>query len=129
MSGEAPGKGATYEQGGWRSRARQRSRPEVVAAVALAARGGKREDGPAPAGDANLLKAYVAPLRGRYSANEDAQGRWWHKVGWSTPTGRVYLASSYDAPVTCFAALADLCEMIEECKRGLRKPSPDKYPG
>lgn len=129
MSSEAQEKGVTYGPGGWRSRARTKSRPDVTAAVARAARGGDREDGPAPAGDAKLLEAYVAPLRGRLSINQDAKGRWWFKLGWSTPTGRVYLAASYDAAVTAFCGLVDLCEQLEEVKRGLRKPSPDRWPG
>lgn len=129
MSGEAQEKGATYGSGGWRSRRRETSRGDVRDAVALAARGGLRVDGPAPAGCAKLLAAYLAPLQGRFSANPDAQGRWWYKFAWKTPTGRVYIAASYDESVVLFAAIADLCEQVEEIKRGLRKPSPDKYPG
>jgi hypothetical protein len=129
MSSEAQEKGAPYGPGGWRSRARVQSRPDVVRAVQMAARGGERADGPAPAGDAKLLEAYVVPLSGSVKANPDKKGRWWYKLAWATPTGRVYLASSYDGPVTFYAALVDLCEQLEECHRGLRKPSPDRYTG
>lgn len=129
MDGEAQGKDTAYGPGGWRSRARVKSRPSVTSAVARAARDGVREDGAAPAGDAKLLEAYVAQVHGRVSINPDAKGRWWYKLGWSTPTGRVYLACSYDGAVPLFAALADLCEQLEEVKLGLRKPSPDRYTG
>lgn len=126
MSREAPESGGTYGPGGWRSRARQKSRPEVCLAVALAARRGLRADGPAPAASGHLLEAYVEPLRGSYAANYGKDGRWWHKVAWWTPTGPVYLAVSYETCVETSVALFDLCEQIEEVKRGLRKPSPDK---
>ena len=129
MSSEAQGKGVPYGPGGWRSRARQASRPDVVRAVQMAARGGEREDGPVLAGDAKLLAHYVAPLVGSVKSNPAKDGRWWYKLAWGTPTGRVYLAASYDAPVSFYAALVDLCEQLEECHRGLRKPSPDRYTG
>lgn len=90
-------------------------------------RGGTREDGPAPAAAGHLLAHYVAPLRGRYSVNQAADGTWWHKIAWATPTGRVYLAVSDPTSSDPAVMLQPLCEQMEEVKRGLRSPSPDRF--
>lgn len=121
--------GTAYGPGGWRSRRREAVRPEIRRAVALVARDGEREDGPAPGGDAKLLAHYVGPLLGRFSATADRRGRWWYKIGWRVAGDPVYIAVSYDTPTSAFAALVDLCELLEEIARGLRKPSPDVYRG
>lgn len=126
-NGAAQEKSTNYGPGGWRSRKRQASRPDVVRAVQMAARGGKGEDAPVVAGDAALLAHYVAPLGGSFKANYGKDGRWWYKIAWKAAGNPVYLASSYDASVTCYGALVDLCEQLEEVKRGLRKPSPDRF--
>lgn len=93
----------------------------------MAARGGKDLDAPVVAGDATLMAHYLGPIGGSVKVNPGRDGRWWYKLAWKAAGNPVYLAASYDAPVSLYAALVDLCEQYEEVLRGLRKPSPDRW--
>lgn len=122
-------KGATYGPGGWRSVRREQARPEVKRAVQLAAREGKREDGPAPAGTDNLLERYIYSKGGSYKVNPSGSDVLWHKFAWRVLGEPVYIVVRAARGQSTYSALVELCEQMEEVERGLRKPSPDRWNG
>lgn len=127
--GDSTRKGATYESGGWRSVRREQARPEVRRAVQLAARGGTREDGPAPAGTDNLLERYCYSKGGSFKVNPSAADTLWLKIAWRVKDSPVYIVVRAQRGASLYAALVDLCEQMEEVERGLRQPSPDRWRG
>lgn len=122
-------RGSTYGPGGWRSVRREQARPEVRRAVQSAARAGKSEDGPAPAGVENLLERYCWSKGGSYKVNPSGSDVLWHKFAWKVDGAPVYIVVRAQRGQSVYSALVDLCEQMEEVERGLRKPSPDRWTG
>lgn len=129
VSREALEKTTTYGPGGWRSRKRVEVRADVRRAVQVAARGGEREDGPAPSGESLLLERYIFSKGGSFKANPGKNGGVWYKASWAAGEQRVYVLVWGERNTSLYAALVDLCEVLQEVEWGLRKASPDRWGG